>query len=288
VKSRLLHLLLTGAFLLAPVAAQNPVPPPNGDYDYHLPGLNDSDWMNTNISRHPNTGSNRTRPSAEPRVLTKGVLAPAEADRLAYAGFLSQRNTGLIRLMPRQFSTSKFYRPNSLKINGGGAYYSFAHLSHEYGFGSDLELSSTMKYYNQNEMPPDHRFHVGFAGADYGLMTNIGDVAIESVSRDDPSGEFMLNYRPPRDEQRARCEYRMLGAGLQYGGRLYGNRLPIQVNSTYLLRSINYNTSDVLVAFRVVRQDPDGSVTLVWKLLKNFNRPTLDPRPDPNFKCPIR
>jgi hypothetical protein len=279
VKSQLLHLLLTGAFLLAPVAAQNPLPPPNGNYDYHLPGLNDPAWATPNASR---------RPRSEARVLTKGALAPAEADRLTYAKFLAQSNTGLVHLLPRLNKNSKFAQPDAVKINGGGAYYSFYHLSHEYGFGSDLELSTITKYYGPKEMPPDHNFQTGFAGADYGLMTNIGDVPIESVSRDDPSGEFMLNYRPPREEQRARCEYRMLGAGLQYGGRLYANRMPIQTNSTYLLRSINYETSDVLVAFRVVRQDPDGSVTLVWKLLKNFNRPTLDPRPDPNFKCPIR
>ena len=42
-KSRWPHLLLlTRAFLVTPAAAQSPMPPPNGDYDYHLPGLNKS------------------------------------------------------------------------------------------------------------------------------------------------------------------------------------------------------------------------------------------------------
>src|SRR6478609_2251567 len=40
-------------------------------------------------------------PPCEPRVITTGVLAPSEADREMYAGFLSQGDTGLIRLLPR-------------------------------------------------------------------------------------------------------------------------------------------------------------------------------------------
>jgi hypothetical protein len=282
VKNRLPHLLLlTCAFLVTPVAAQNPLPPPNGDYNYHLPGLDNADWANSR--------SNITRPAAEARVLTKGVLAPAEADRLKYASFLSQSNTGLLRLLPRQFNNSKFFKPNVPKIHGGGAYYSFAHLSHEYGFGSDLELATVSKFYGSNEQPPDHHFQVGFAGADFGLLTNIGDVPIESVSRNDANLAFMFNYKPPRAEQRARCEYRMLGVGIEYSGQKYASRAAIETNSTYLLRSINYDTSDVLVAFRVVRQDQDDGVTIAWKLLKNFSVPTLDRhKVDPNFKCPIR
>jgi len=276
-KSRLPYLLLlTCALLVTSVVAQKPLEPVSNDY--HLP---DSDWMKN---------WSRSRPAAEPRVVTKGVLATAEADRLTYAGFLSQKNTGLVRLLPRQVSNSKFYRPATLKINGGGAYYSFANLSHEYGFGSDLELATTVIIHGRDEQPPEHHFLVGFAGADFGLLTNIGDVPIESISRKDPSGEFLLNYKPPSAEQRAHCEQRMLGVGIKYAGQTYASRAEIQMNSTYLLRSINYGISDVLVAFRVVRQDADESVTIAWKLLKDFNRPTLDrnSRPDPNFKCPIR
>jgi len=280
-KSRLsLLLLLTCAFLVTPAAAQFPEPPPNSNYRNPLPPLD------TESSRN---SANRTPPT-EARVLTKGVLAPAEADRLMYASFLSQSNTGLVHLLPRQFKNSKFARPDAVKINGGGAYYSFYYLSHEYGRGSDLELGTTLTFYGQTEIPPSHHFSVGFAGADFGILTNIGDVPIESVTRDDPSGEFMLKYIPPRLEQRARCEYRMLLRGVRYDGRMYASKAPIETNATYLLRSINYDTSDVLVAFRVVRQDPDDSVTIAWKLLKKFNRPMLDPRlkPDPTFQCPIR
>jgi hypothetical protein len=41
------------------------------------------------------------------------------------------------------------------------------------------------------------------------------------------------------------------------------------------LRSISYSTADALVAFRIVRKDTDGSVTIVWKVLKKYAVPEL-------------
>jgi hypothetical protein len=51
--------------------------------------------------------------------------------------------------------------------------------------------------------------------------------------------------------------------------------LPLRSNSTYLVRSINYSDSDVLVAFRVVRVDTDGSAILLWKSLATFAIPQI-------------
>lgn len=61
-------------------------------------------------------------------------LQPAPADFTANAAFLAQPDTGLIRILPRE----KF--DGVISTRGGGAYYSFVRLVHEYGFGSDLEL----------------------------------------------------------------------------------------------------------------------------------------------------
>src|SRR6266496_2418200 len=52
-------------------------------------------------------------------------LEPSTKDREKYAEFLSQADTGLIRLLPREVFQDK------LTIQGGGAYYSFARLTHE-------------------------------------------------------------------------------------------------------------------------------------------------------------
>lgn len=39
--------------------------------------------------------------------------------------------------------------------------------------------------------------------------------------------------------------------------------------------NVNYAKSDVLVAFRVVEIDSDGSALIDWKLLKRFRTPQL-------------
>jgi hypothetical protein len=65
-------------------------------------------------------------------------------------------------------------------------------------------------------------------------------------------------------------------SGFQIGESKYKNRLPPVVDQTYALRSINYGTSDILVAFRVARKnETDGSLIIVWKELKRFPKPEL-------------
>lgn len=192
------------------------------------------------------------------------VLEPAAEDREAHAQFLAQPNTGLIRLLPREKYDSHANSKSGLTINGGGAFYSFVRLTHEYGYGSDILLE-------QNYLS------VGFAGADYGFMTVLDEVALENVTPELPPAAFLLAYNPPSEEAAVRQEGRTFrDAGKTIDGVAYRSRLPVQVNATYLLRSISFRDSDVLVAFKVVRLDTDGSVVIAWKLLKKFPKPELN------------
>jgi hypothetical protein len=63
---------------------------------------------------------------------------------------------------------------------------------------------------------------------------------------------------------------------LDLSGAVFKNRLPAKVSNTYLLRSILYNDSDIAVAFRVTRKDTDGSVIILYKVLKKFPVPKLE------------
>jgi hypothetical protein len=56
-------------------------------------------------------------------------------------------------------------------------------------------------------------------------------------------------------------------------GLQVSRRVGVQSDSTYLLRSINFRESDVLVVFRVLHIDADDSVVIVWKMLKKFGKP---------------
>ena len=199
---------------------------------------------------------------AELAALEKHFLSPSEEDKATYAEFLRQRDTGLIRLLPREKYDT--YKPDAtdkgLTTRGGGAYYSFTRLTHDYGYGSDIELAQGY-------------LSTGFAGANYGIMTNLGDVPLENLGS--ASAAFLANHVPAEDEPKARIEQRKWGEGAIADGSSYRERLLLKKNSTYLVRSINYESSDVLVAFRVVRVDDDDSAIILWKLLKKYPTPRL-------------
>jgi hypothetical protein len=225
----------------------------------------------------------------------KLFLETSAEDRKEFAEFLKQSNTGLIRLFPRT------QHDRLLTINGGGAYYSFTRLTHEYGYGSDIELllvprrnddfwyqASRRRYDFEHQVSSsteiqEPTFMTGFAGADYGFLVNLGKVPLDKVTLEHEGVKFLASYVPPSAEPEARAEFQRARSGISKAGFEYKNTLPVLTNNTYVLRSINYHRSDVLVALRVVRMDGDASVMLLWKRLKRFSTPELE-RADPP-KC---
>jgi hypothetical protein len=188
----------------------------------------------------------------------KRLLAVPREDRALHAAFLKRKRTGLIRLLPRESFDRK------LALRGGGAYYSFVHREHQYGYGSDIELQGG-------------HFSVGFAGADFGFLVDLGDTPLESVSAETDGVRFVADFETPSAEREAREIQRQLSRsmGRHAGTSPYRRRLPAVVGHTYAVRSVNYDRSDVLVAFRVLRQDENGSVLLLWKTLKEYTPPVL-------------
>lgn len=184
------------------------------------------------------------------------LLAPSDEDRKAHAEFLARPDTGLVRLLPRE----KW--DNKLSIRGGGAYYSFTLRTNEYGHSTDIGLEQG-------------QFQVGFGGADFGFMTELGDVPLEAVSTQAEAVRFMAGFEVPSVEAEARKAGRQFYPERREGEWSYASRLPAAPGRTYAVRSIVYGDSDVLVAFRVVRKDDDGSVVLLWKLLEKYPRPSL-------------
>jgi hypothetical protein len=200
---------------------------------------------------------------AELQELESRFLAPLAEDRTAFADFLRQPNTGLIRLLPREsYDSDTYNNKKTLSFRGGGAYYSFTRLTHEYGFGTQLGLERD-------------QLQSSFAGADYGMLANLGDIPLEDVSLDSLGAQFPAAQVAVSEEPKARIEQRRFAEGTTVEGITYKRSLPALVSSTYLERSISFGEADVLVAFRVVRKDTDGSLIIAWKLLKTYPKPEL-------------
>ena len=187
-------------------------------------------------------------------------LAPSAEDRARFAEFLSQRDTGLARLMPREK-----YR-DELTLREGGAYYSFTRLSNSYNDDPQIGLEQGS-------------LSTGFAGADFGFVTSLGDAPLEAVGLASEAVAYLAEFVAPAPEPLAREQQRRTGAGFIDAGHTYRRSLPAVINHTYILRSISYDRFDVLVAFRVVRKDTDGSLVLLWKKLKEFPTPFLIRQP---------
>jgi hypothetical protein len=154
------------------------------------------------------------------------------------------------------------YEKNELQVRGGGAYYSFVKKSHDYDETPQIELQ-------QNYLS------VAFYGANYGFIADLGKTPLIDVSRENKSTDFLFNYAPKKYEAEAREEYRRIGKGFESGGLNYNQRQTAIVGHTYILRAISYDEADTLIAFQIYRKEADGSLIIFWKLLENFEKPTL-------------
>jgi hypothetical protein len=193
------------------------------------------------------------------RARENAFLEPSNEDRAAFAEYLAAPNSGLIRLLPRE----DYDNDKHLTVRGGGAYYSFSRLTHDYNKEPDIEFQRG-------------NLSVGFAGADYGMLAMIGDVPLESVTLESPNVEFLSSYAPPTLLPKVRVEQERTSRGIEAQNVLYISHVPAVVNRTYILRSITFDRSDVLVAFRILRKDTDQSLIIGWKLLKKYPLPKLE------------
>jgi hypothetical protein len=275
----LLWAVVVAILSTATTAAQDHIPVPGEKSDYA--------WYLEMVRRNSAAPSGAPRP--EPRVIKKGPLAPSVNDREAYAQFLSQPDTGLIKLLPQSFDGGKETVTKHVKVRGGGRFYSFSYLSHDYS--ADIELGTDIVCKGRGNGTMDCQYPRKLAAGGYGMLTNLGNLPLTKFDSNDSRVKFMQAYIPPRGRPQARCAALEFRKGVTVNGQLFANRLPLEVGSTYLLRAFDYLQSDVLVVFEVLRQDADGGVTLAWKLLNRFTPLKLENvvyANNPTDKCPTK
>lgn len=161
----------------------------------------------------------------------------------------------VFRLMPRELYDHK------LTVQGGGAFYSFTTKSHDYQKISQIGLEQNF-------------LKVGFSGADYGFIVDLGNILLADVNVESSEINFLYNYKPPTIEPEVRVEQRK-SYNYETENVTYRSRVPVNLGHTYALRAISFGQADTLVAFKIYRKDTDGSLIIFWKLLENFDKPIL-------------
>lgn len=214
----------------------------------------------------------------------KKLLQPKSEDLMRHAGFLQQPNTGIFRLLP-----DPGCEENPLVIRADekclqaipeSSFYSFREKEHTAVILSDIRL-------NNNHLITD-----GILAQ--GILVKLGDIALESISLKSEGLGYINSYSPLSSSIEAQKQYNQIARGVKAGRYEYKKALPAVENMTYALRVIAYKGGiyrkfrgyrynllegdkriDLTLAFRVVRKEADGAVTLLWKELQRRESPKI-------------
>ncbi len=187
---------------------------------------------------------------SQAKILEQKILSPDKKD----SEIALRDNISVFRILPREI-----YDNGLFSTRGGGAYYSFYFRIPDYGHGSDVS-------FEQN--------YLQTAISDCGLMTDLGEIPLGEITKETSAAISLINYQNAKDLNLCRKDYYSAAIeGLKLDETIFKPRLPAAIGHTYLVRSVNYDYYDILVAFQVRRKDTDGSLVIFWKQLEQFETP---------------
>ncbi len=287
--------LLFGGFIFANAQQATPTPNPSEEARRIVRQNQEInrrfEAMRNGGNRNPNLVRQISRQNIEPlyRKTTDKelkLLAPNRIDVEKFAEFLRQPNIGITKLAAdfgcAENTNVVVASEDCLKYTmpGAGSSYSFRVKNYRIRRLADITFT-------------DNSFQATGVLL-HGIFVNIGDAALENVSLDTEGLKFLTEFKPEPDFEKAKQIDLQLATGIEKDGFLYRRALYAKDNTTYVLRSIAYNGSfyravqniaynelafdkrkDVIVAFRIVRRDADGSVTILWKQLTRNNSPKV-------------
>lgn len=215
----------------------------------------------------------------------KKQLAPDAADLKRYEFFLNQPKTGLIKLFPDlgcEDNAAAVVRADEicLKAVPMSGFYSFREKEYTNDFLSDIRLKDN--------------FLVSDGLLAQGILVALGDVPLESVSTAAEGMKYINDYTPETQSGDALKQTKQLIRGVKSGKFLYKKSLPAKENTTYALRAVAYRGRaiqtfrgypfdmlagdervDITVAFRILKKDEAGTLTLLWRELARKDAPKI-------------
>ncbi len=215
-------------------------------------------------------------------------LAPSVEDSEKYAQFLKEKNTGLIKLIADKGCADNpdivknTPQCENLTMPGAGSAYSFRIKDYRILDLSDLNFRK-------------NRFE-SLGVLNHGILVNLGDVPLEELTLDSKGVKYLAKFKAADDFNKAAEIAQKLTQGFEDNGFRYASIALVDENRPYALRVIAYRgvsaktvggiaynendfdkREDIIIAFRVVRLNPEEDVTILWKELDSNKSPKLSP-----------
>jgi hypothetical protein len=214
----------------------------------------------------------------------KKILAPDVSDLQRYEVFLSQPNTGLIKLFPdigcEEDAAVVRADEICLKAIPMSGFYSFREKEYTSSHLSDIRLKNDVL--------------ITDGLLTQGILVALGDVALETISLASGGMKFLNEFVPETQGAEALKQTKQIIKGINTDEHFYRKALFAKENMTYALRLIAYRGSfvqtfrglpfdllagderdDLTVAFRVLRKDKAGNLTILWKELLRKDAPKI-------------
>lgn len=233
------------------------------------------------VMRRTGSFAIRKKPNKE----QKQRLQPNAQDLAKYAQFLSQPKSGIFRLMPDLGCTenANVVRADAVCLQEipESSFYSFREKEHTIEMLADIRLRNG--------------YLISDAILSQSVLVNLGEIELEKVAPTSRGLEFLTGYTPNPLAPEAQKQFIEMMRGVKAGDYEYKKALPVIENTTYVLRAIAYKGSivrsfrgwrydvlegdkriDLTVAFRVIRKETDGGVTLLWKEIGRKDSPRIE------------
>lgn len=222
------------------------------------------------------------------------IRTPHEEDIAKYGEFLRKKNTGIFRLFPDLGCGTKLLvnaSDDCAKVTSLSWSYSFIYRYHGNADGYDLRLKG------------ENLFVDGFLSQS--ILTPLGDVDLNLITLTSNGMKFLTEFKPEKKSKKAKEQFAQIAKRINADGYVYGKTVNFNENQTYAMRLAAYQVAerhklqptdhskiwteeerkfywlqnakrrDIVLAFRVIRKDTDGSVTILWKELVSRKAPIL-------------
>ena len=231
--------------------------------------------------------------SKEELAQIEALKRPGEADLVKYAYFLKQKGTGMFRLFPYLPCIEK----GLLRADGECA----NHVYDSWAYSFRAKYYSSLYYHDLKYK--DGNLIAGGSLLSLGILTKLGDVAVEKISLTSDGMKFLAELKPETGQQESETQISSFVKGVEAGGYKYSTKIKIEENTTYGLRVVAYRMpgdvkllltdnpgpfgdinhqinklderDDMTIAFRILRREADGNITIIWKELSRTDAPKL-------------